>query len=50
MPSHHRKSSSCNSVSDSNLFVESDPWDVPRPAAVAHRRQRARRARHRVDR
>ena len=48
MPSYHRESSSCNSVSDSNLFVESDPREVPRPAAVAHRRQHARRARHRV--
>ena len=35
MPSHHRESSSCNSVSRSNLFVESDPEDDPRPAVVA---------------
>ena len=35
MPSHHRESSSCNGVSRSNLFVESDPEDDLRPAAAA---------------
>ena len=35
MPSHDRESSSCNGVSRSNLFLESDPEDDLRPAAAA---------------
>ena len=35
MPSHHPESSSRNGVSRSNLFVESDPQDDPRPAPAA---------------
>jgi hypothetical protein len=37
MPSHHPESSFRNGVSRSNLFVESDPQDDPRPAPAAAR-------------
>ena len=35
MPSHDRENSSCNGVSRSNLFLESDPDDDLRRAVVS---------------